>query len=68
MAPPRPLRLAALGRVKPGYAEVLANPRARSAVMRVAERTDVPLEVRRGRFKPGPGERGAGAEGGGGAA
>jgi 16S rRNA (cytosine1402-N4)-methyltransferase len=43
MAPPQPLRLQALGRVKPSYGEVLANPRARSAVMRVAERTEVPL-------------------------
>ena len=43
MAPPPPLRLVALGRVKPSYGEVLANPRARSAVMRVAERTGVPL-------------------------
>ena len=43
MAPPQPLRLAALGRLKPSYGEVLANPRARSAVMRVAERTEVPL-------------------------
>ena len=42
-APPRPQRLRALGRVKPGPAEAAANPRARSAVMRVAERTDVPL-------------------------
>ena len=40
-APPRPLKLRALGRVKPGYGEVSANPRARSAVMRVAERTEV---------------------------
>ncbi len=40
MAPPRDLRLRALGRVKPSYGEVLANPRARSAVMRVAERTE----------------------------
>jgi 16S rRNA (cytosine1402-N4)-methyltransferase len=30
-----------LGRVKPDYREVAANPRARSAVLRVAERTDV---------------------------
>jgi 16S rRNA (cytosine1402-N4)-methyltransferase len=43
MAPPQPLRLAALGRIKPSYGEVLGNPRARSAVMRVAERTEVPL-------------------------
>jgi 16S rRNA (cytosine1402-N4)-methyltransferase len=41
MAPPRAMRLAALGRVKPSAAEIAANPRARSAVMRVAERTEV---------------------------
>lgn len=41
-APPKPLRLRALARVKPTAAEVAANPRARSAVMRVAERTEVP--------------------------
>jgi 16S rRNA (cytosine1402-N4)-methyltransferase len=39
-APPRALRMASLGRVRPGAAEVAANPRARSAVMRVAERTE----------------------------
>ena len=39
-APPRATRLKALGRVRPGAAEVAANPRARSAVMRVAERTE----------------------------
>lgn len=43
MAPPRALRLAALGRVRPSAAEVAANPRARSAVMRVAERTEAAL-------------------------
>jgi 16S rRNA (cytosine1402-N4)-methyltransferase len=43
MAAPKPLRLRALGRVKPGVGELRANPRARSAVMRVAERTEVPL-------------------------
>ncbi|MEN9627142.1 MAG: hypothetical protein RJA10_368 [Pseudomonadota bacterium] len=43
MAPPQPLRLQALGRVKPSHGEVSANPRARSAVMRVAERTGVAL-------------------------
>ena len=38
-APPtRPLRLAALARVRPDEAERSANPRARSAIMRVAER------------------------------
>jgi len=40
-APPRALKLRAMGRVKPSAAEVAANPRARSAVMRVAERTAV---------------------------
>ncbi|MBS0467767.1 MAG: 16S rRNA (cytosine(1402)-N(4))-methyltransferase RsmH [Proteobacteria bacterium] len=40
-AAPQPMRLKALGRIKPGAAEVAANPRARSAVMRVAERTEV---------------------------
>jgi 16S rRNA (cytosine1402-N4)-methyltransferase len=40
-APPRALKLRALGRVRPSEAEVAANPRARSAVMRVAERTEV---------------------------
>ncbi len=39
-APEVPMRLRALGRVKPGETELRANPRARSAVMRVAERTD----------------------------
>ncbi|MDH5539122.1 MAG: 16S rRNA (cytosine(1402)-N(4))-methyltransferase RsmH [Rhizobacter sp.] len=38
-APERPLRLRSLGRTKPTQAELQANPRARSAVMRVAERT-----------------------------
>ena len=36
--------LRALGRVKPGRPRSATNPRARSAVMRVAERTDVPLD------------------------
>ena len=41
MAPPKPLRLVSLGRTKPSAAEVAANPRSRSAVLRVAERTAV---------------------------
>lgn len=41
-APPTPMRLKALERIKPSAAEVDANPRSRSAVMRVAERTEVP--------------------------
>jgi len=40
-APPsRALRLKSLGRVKPGADEVRDNPRARSAILRVAERID----------------------------
>jgi 16S rRNA (cytosine1402-N4)-methyltransferase len=38
-APPKALRLRAIARLKPSDAEVAANPRARSAVLRVAERT-----------------------------
>ncbi|WP_341890581.1 16S rRNA (cytosine(1402)-N(4))-methyltransferase RsmH [Variovorax sp. YR752] len=41
-APEKPHRLKSLGRIKPSDAEVRANPRSRSAVMRVAERTEVP--------------------------
>jgi 16S rRNA (cytosine1402-N4)-methyltransferase len=40
-AAPKPMKLKALERVKPTEAEVRANPRARSAIMRVAERTGV---------------------------
>ncbi|MCX8520961.1 MAG: 16S rRNA (cytosine(1402)-N(4))-methyltransferase RsmH [Rhodoferax sp.] len=37
-AAPRPMQLQSLGRSKPGTAEVQANPRARSAILRVAQR------------------------------
>ncbi|MFT7721538.1 MAG: 16S rRNA (cytosine(1402)-N(4))-methyltransferase RsmH [Roseateles sp.] len=47
-APPPALALRALGRVMPSAAEVAANPRSRSAVLRVAERTDAPLAPARG--------------------
>ena len=40
-AQPKPLRLRALARIKPSAAEVAANTRSRSAVMRVAQRTEV---------------------------
>ncbi len=40
-AAPKAMRLNALGRVKPGAQEITDNPRCRSAVMRVAERTKV---------------------------
>lgn len=39
-AAPKPMKLKALARVKPTAEEIAANPRARSAIMRVAERTD----------------------------
>lgn len=41
-AAPKAMQLKALGRVKPSEQEVAGNPRSRSAVMRVAERTGVP--------------------------
>jgi 16S rRNA (cytosine1402-N4)-methyltransferase len=40
-APAKPMRLEAVARVKPNALEVLRNPRSRSAVLRVAERTAV---------------------------
>ena len=40
-APPAPMRLKALGRAKPSEREVSANPRSRSAMLRIAERTEV---------------------------
>ena len=42
-AAPKPLALKALARIKPSETEVRANPRSRSAILRVAERTDAPL-------------------------
>ncbi len=44
-AAPRPTRLKALGRVRASAAEVAANPRARSAILRVAERTTAAVEA-----------------------
>jgi 16S rRNA (cytosine1402-N4)-methyltransferase len=38
-APPQPMKLRAIARVRPTGEEVQRNPRARSAIMRVAERT-----------------------------
>ena len=54
-APPQPVRLRALGRLRPTEAEVAANPRARSAILRVAERTDVPYVEPRQRPEQGAG-------------
>jgi 16S rRNA (cytosine1402-N4)-methyltransferase len=52
-APPKAMRLKALDRIKPGAAEVAANPRSRSAIMRVAERTGVAPAAQR--LSPGKG-------------
>ena len=38
-APAQPMRLEAIARIRPSADEVAANPRARSAIMRVAQRT-----------------------------
>ena len=38
-AEPKAMKLKALDRIKPSEAEVKGNPRSRSAIMRVAERT-----------------------------
>ncbi|MFL6691377.1 MAG: 16S rRNA (cytosine(1402)-N(4))-methyltransferase RsmH [Ramlibacter sp.] len=40
-APPKPMKLRAIERVKPSAQEIAGNPRSRSAILRVAERTDV---------------------------
>jgi 16S rRNA (cytosine1402-N4)-methyltransferase len=39
-AAPKPMKLKAIERVKPTSGEIAANPRSRSAIMRVAERTE----------------------------
>jgi 16S rRNA (cytosine1402-N4)-methyltransferase len=39
-AQPKPMKLRALDRIKPSAAEIAANPRSRSAILRVAERTE----------------------------
>jgi 16S rRNA (cytosine1402-N4)-methyltransferase len=53
-AAPKAMHLRALERIKPSEEEVSANPRSRSAVMRVAERTAEPLQVASQRY-PGAG-------------
>jgi 16S rRNA (cytosine1402-N4)-methyltransferase len=44
-AEPKPLALEAIARIKPSEAEVQANPRSRSAVLRIAQRTDAALPI-----------------------
>ena len=46
-APAKAMRLVSLGRTRAGDAEVRANPRARSAMLRVAERSNAGVEVMR---------------------
>ncbi|MEJ2801301.1 16S rRNA (cytosine(1402)-N(4))-methyltransferase RsmH [Comamonadaceae bacterium PP-2] len=41
-AAPKPMALQAVARIKPSAAEVAGNPRSRSAIMRVASRTELP--------------------------
>jgi 16S rRNA (cytosine1402-N4)-methyltransferase len=50
----RPLLLDAIARIKPAAEEVSANPRSRSAVLRVARRTDVPWSPEAVRAAGGP--------------
>jgi len=42
LAPPKAMRLQALGRIRPSEEEVRANPRSRSAILRVAQRLATP--------------------------
>jgi 16S rRNA (cytosine1402-N4)-methyltransferase len=72
-AEPKPLMLYAVARIKPSDAEISGNPRSRSAVLRVAERSDVPWSAPahkpvagKGRAKPGArtGSKPAAAKGG----
>jgi len=67
-AQPRPLLLESLGRIKPSESEVADNPRSRSAVLRVARRTDVPWSpqlVAAADAQKAPGRTGRGASKGG---
>ena len=46
LAPPKAMKLEALGRIRPSEEEVRANPRARSAILRVARRLPSAAELR----------------------
>ena len=62
-AAPKPLALKAIARIKPSEAEVAANPRSRSAILRVAERTEAPLPESQPAEGQGKQRRGGGREG-----
>jgi len=52
-AAPKPMLFSAVLRIKPSAAEVEGNPRSRSAILRVAERSAVPLpDAPAGRWRP----------------
>ncbi|MBI3382305.1 MAG: 16S rRNA (cytosine(1402)-N(4))-methyltransferase RsmH [Aquabacterium sp.] len=64
-AQPKPLMLDAIARIKPSTEEVAGNPRSRSAVLRVAERTLVPWSEALVASPQKGGKGKAGAKGGG---
>lgn len=64
-AQPKALMLHAVARIKPSDAEVAGNPRSRSAVLRVAERTDVPWSAQPEAGDMGKGRGRAGGKAGG---
>jgi len=57
--------LHAVARIKPSDAEIAGNPRSRSAVLRVAERTDVPWSSQPGAGESGKGRAKSGGKAGG---
>ncbi len=63
-AQPKPLMLHAVARIKPSDAEIARNPRSRSAVLRVAERTEVPWSQPAGAPEQGKGRTKAGGKAG----
>lgn len=64
-APPKEMLLDSIGRIKPSDEEISANPRARSAVLRVAERTAVPWSAQLAGVAPAGKVSGKGRKAGG---